>query len=89
MNTQGYKIKNDVLDFFAKNPNEFFTVKQVAKGLGIIDNALLHGVRVSIWELQSAKKIKCQKINNRYRWRFCGIVKITYENNKPAKVSIL
>ena len=83
------QIISDVLDFFAKNPHDFFTVKQVAKGLGIIDNALLHGVRVSILELQSAKKIKCQKINNRYRWRFCGIVKTTYENNKPAKVSIL
>ena len=84
-----YKIKSDVLDFFAKNPHDFFTVKQVAKGLGVADSALVHGVRVSIWELQSAKKIKCQKINNRYRWQFCGIVKITYENNKPVKVSVL
>ena len=86
---QKQAIKTDVLGFFAEHPNEFFTARQVAKALGIIDNALLHGVRVSIWELQSAKKIKCQKINNRYRWRFCGIVKTTYENNKPAKMSIL
>ena len=89
MNTQGYKIKSDVLGFFAEHPNKFFTARQVAKGLGIIDSDLLHGVRVSIWELQSAKKIQCRKINNRYRWRFCGIVKITYKDNKPAKVSIL
>ena len=89
MNAQGYKIKSDVLGFFVDHPNKFFTVKQVAKGLGVIDEALYHGVRVSIWELQSAKKIQCQKINNRYRWRFCGIVKITYKDNKPAKVSIL
>ena len=86
---QKQAIKTDVLGFFAEHPNEFFTARQVAKALGIIDNALLHGVRVSIWELQSAKKIQCRKINNRYRWRFCGIVKTTYENNKPAKVSIL
>ena len=89
MNAQGYKIKSDVLGFFVDHPNKFFTVKQVAKGLGVIDEALYHGVRVSIWELQSAKKIQCQKINNRYRWRFRGIVKITYKDNKPAKVSIL
>ena len=86
---QKQAIKTDVLGFFAEHPNEFFTARQVAKALGIIDNALLHGVRVSIWELQSAKKIQCRKINNRYRWRFCGIVKITYKDNKPAKVSIL
>ena len=86
---QKQAIKTDVLGFFAEHPNEFFTARQVAKALGIIDNALLHGVRVSIWELQSAKKIKCQKINNRYRWRFCSIVKITYENNKPVKVNVL
>ena len=84
-----YKIKSDVLDFFAKNPSGFFTVKQVAKGLGVVDSALVHGVRVSIWELQSAKKIECQKINNRYRWRFCGIVKTTYENNKPITERVL
>ena len=43
-----YKIKSDVLGFFAEHPNKFFTARQVAKGLGIIDRDLLQGVRVTI-----------------------------------------
>ena len=69
------------------------TVNYASENAGLDSNnkfcAGAIGARVSIWELQSAKKIKCQKINNRYRWRFCGIVKITYKDNKPVKVSVL